>query len=65
MSVSGTSLIFWDKKMIRAILGFMILFGVAGTLDADHHVDLILLTIIAAFGTALLYSGVSSIKFEE
>jgi hypothetical protein len=51
--------------MIRAVLGFLILFGVAGTLDADHHVDLIILTIIAAFGTALLYSGVSSIKFEE
>jgi hypothetical protein len=51
--------------MIRAILGFLILFGVAGTLDAEHHVDLIVLTIIAAFGTALMYSGISSIKFEE
>jgi uncharacterized membrane protein required for colicin V production len=55
----------FELKMIRAVLGFLILFGVVGTLDADHHVDLIILTIIAAFGTALLYSGVSSIKFEE
>lgn len=57
--------LYFGLKMIRAVLGFLILFGVAGTLDADHHVDLIVLTIIAAFGTALMYSGISSIKFEE
>jgi hypothetical protein len=51
--------------MFQAILGFLILMGVSGTLDIHPHVDLIVLTITAAFGMALMYNGVSSIKFEE
>lgn len=51
--------------MIRLILGFFLLFGVAGTLDADQNVELAMLCIIAATGMGLMYSGLSSVKFEE
>ena len=51
--------------MIRLFVGFFLLFGVAGTLDVDPHIDLIILAITAAFGMGLMYSGISSIKFEE
>ena len=51
--------------MIRALFGFLILMGVAGTLDVEVHIELFFLAIVAAFGMALMYSGVSSIKFEE
>jgi hypothetical protein len=51
--------------MIRLFVGFFLLFGVAGTLDIDPHIDLVILAITAAFGMGLMYSGISSIKFEE
>ena len=51
--------------MIRLILGFFLLFGVAGTLDIDHSVETAMLCIVAATGMALMYSGLSSVKLEE
>ncbi len=51
--------------MIRLFIGFFLLFGVAGTLDFDPNIDLVILAIIAAFGMGLMYSGISSINFKE
>ena len=51
--------------MIRIFVGFFILFGVAGTLDVDHTVEVATLCILAAIGMGLMYSGLSSAKFEE
>jgi len=51
--------------MIRLILGFFLLFGVAGTIDADQNIGLVILCIVAASGMGLMYSGLSSVKFEE
>jgi len=49
--------------MIRLILGFFLLFGVAGTIDADQNIGLTMLCIAAATGVSLMYSGLSSIKY--
>lgn len=51
--------------MLRIFLGFFLLFGVAGTLDVDHNAETEMLCILAATGMALMYSGISSVKFEE
>ena len=50
-----------EKKMtgsIRAAVGFMMVFGAVGGLDADPAAPLLTLTLIAVAGLAVMASGV-------
>jgi len=43
---------------IRAGVGFMMVFGAVGGLDADPAADLLTLTLVAIVGLAVMASGV-------
>lgn len=45
---------------IRAGVGFMMVFGAVGGLDADPSAPLLTLTLVAIAGLAVLASGVSA-----
>lgn len=50
-----------EKKMtgsIRAAVGFMMVFGAVGGLDADPSAPLLTLTLVAVAGLAVMASGV-------
>ena len=49
-------------KMIRTILGFLLVFGAAGGLDNASDAQLLPLLAVTAVGLALMFSGVKSIK---
>ena len=48
--------------MIRIILGFLIVFGAAGTLDIDPNANLWVVAITAIFGLVLAFWGVKSVE---
>jgi hypothetical protein len=50
------------NKMIRTILGFLLVFGAAGGLDNASDAQLLPLLAVTAVGLALMFSGVKSIK---
>jgi hypothetical protein len=49
------------KGSIRAVVGFLIVFGAIGTLDYDPQASLITQTILAVLGLALMASGTRAI----
>jgi hypothetical protein len=49
-------------KMIRTIVGFMMVFGAAGGLDNATDAQLIPLMAVAIFGLTLMYFGVNKIN---
>ncbi len=53
------------KGSIRAVLGFLIVFGAVGTLDADPSSSLLLQTGIAIVGLLVMYSGVRAMNRSE
>ena len=46
------------RGSIRAGVGFMMVFGSVGGLDADPSADLLTLTLVAIVGLAVMASGV-------
>lgn len=50
------------KGSIRAILGLLIVFGVAGALDTASDSQLLTLIVFAAAGLGIMASGVSAMK---
>lgn len=48
--------------MIRFIIGFLIVFGAVGTLDYDPQADLLVQTMIALIGIAIMAWGTKSLK---
>lgn len=50
------------RGSIRAILGFMCVFGAVGSLDNAPDGELGLAVSIALLGCAIMYSGVSAMK---
>ena len=53
------------KGSIRAIVGFLVVFGAVGGLDADPSSSLLVQTSIAVLGLCIMYSGVSAISKEQ
>ncbi len=53
------------KGSIRFILGLLIVFGAVGTLDADPSADLLVQTLLALGGLALMFSGVLAIQKQQ
>lgn len=50
------------KGSIRVFAGLLIAFGAVGTLDADPSASLLVQTLVACVGLALMYSGVRAMK---
>ena len=50
------------RGSIRAIVGFFIVFGAVGSLDADPSSSLLLATSLAVVGLLLMYSGVRAMN---
>ena len=50
------------KGSIRVFAGLLIAFGAVGTLDADPSASLLVQTLAACVGLALMYSGVRAMK---
>ena len=50
------------KGSIRAIVGFFIVFGAVGGLDADPSSSVLLATSAAVVGLLLMYSGVRAMN---
>jgi hypothetical protein len=50
------------KGSIRAIVGFLIVFGAVGGLDADPSNSVLLATSLAIVGLLLMYSGVRAMN---
>ena len=50
------------KGSIRAIVGFLIVFGAVGGIDADPSASLLIQTSLALLGLGIMYSGVSAMK---
>ena len=50
------------KGSIRAIVGFLIVFGAVGGLDADPSSSVLLATSLAVGGLLLMYSGVRAMN---
>jgi hypothetical protein len=50
------------KGSIRAIVGFLIVFGAVGGMEHDPSSSLLLGTLAAVIGLAIMYSGVSAMK---
>lgn len=51
-----------EYKMIRFVLGLLIVFGVAGGLDNANDNDLLVLMGLAVAGLVLMYSGTRSMQ---
>ena len=47
---------------IRLFIGFMIVFGVVGTLEIDPEADLFITAVLAVIGLAIMASGVAKIQ---
>jgi hypothetical protein len=50
------------KGSIRAILGFIIVFGCVGGMDSASDTDLLFLLAVSAVGLAVMASGVKAIQ---
>lgn len=50
------------KGSIRALVGFLIVFGSVGALDSDPSASLLVQTAIAVLGLAIMYSGVRAMN---
>lgn len=50
------------KGSIRAILGFLVVFGAVGGMDNATDNQLLVELLIAVLGLATMYSGVSAMK---
>jgi len=50
------------RGSIRAFLGFLIVYGAVGTLDADPTASVLNMGALAAVGLALMASGVFAMK---
>ena len=50
------------RGSIRAFVGFFIVFGAVGNLDADPSSSVLLATSLAVVGLLLMYSGVSAMN---
>lgn len=50
------------KGSIRALVGFLIVFGAVGTLDYDPSSSVLVQSGIALFGLAVLYSGIRAMN---
>jgi len=48
--------------MIRAFIGFFIVYGAVGTLDCDPTASLLQMSALAVVGLALMASGVFAMK---
>lgn len=50
------------KGSIRAVLGFILVYGAVGGLDADPTAGVLLGTSVAVLGLCLMYSGVRAMN---
>jgi hypothetical protein len=50
------------RGSIRAIVGLLVLFGVAGGLDNSTDAQLLPLVVIGLVGAAIMYSGVTAMN---
>ena len=50
------------KGSIRAIVGFLIVFGAVGGMEHDPTVSIGMAALVAFIGLAIMYSGVSAMK---
>jgi hypothetical protein len=50
------------KGSIRALVGFLVVYGAIGTLDADPQASVITMGALAAAGLALMASGVFAME---
>lgn len=50
------------KGSIRALVGFLIVFGAVGSMDYDPTVSVVLASLVAVVGLAVMYSGVSAMN---
>ena len=48
--------------MIRFFIGFMIVFGAVGTLEADPEADLFITAVLAVIGLTIMAFGVAKIQ---
>lgn len=48
------------KGSIRIIVGFLIVLGAVGTLEADPSASVLLQVVIAVTGLTIMYSGVAA-----
>jgi hypothetical protein len=53
------------KGSIRAFVGFFIVFGAVGSLDADPSASVLLQVSVAVFGLLLMYSGVRAMNRDQ
>jgi hypothetical protein len=52
------------RGSIRMLVGFLIVFGAVGTMEIDPNSDLLVQTIIAIAGLAVVLTGVSAMREE-
>jgi hypothetical protein len=50
------------RGSIRFIVGFLIVFGAIGTVDVNPAADLLVQTVIAICGLAVMLTGVSAMR---
>lgn len=50
------------RGSIRMGVGFLMVFGAVGTLDADPSASLLSVAVLAAVGLFLMYSGVTAME---
>jgi hypothetical protein len=53
------------KGSIRALCGFLCVFGAVGGLDADPSASVLLQVSVAVFGLLLMYSGVRAMNRDQ
>ena len=53
------------KGSIRAIVGLLVVFGVAGAIDTATDSQLLTLLVFAALGLGIMASGVSAMNAKE
>jgi hypothetical protein len=51
-----------EYKMIRFVLGLVIVMGAVGTLDIDPEANVLLQTALAGVGLVLMYMGTQKMK---
>ena len=51
-----------ENRMIRFILGLVIVLGAVGTLDIDPEANVLLQTALAGLGITLMYFGTEKMK---
>jgi hypothetical protein len=53
------------RGSIRAIVGFIIVFGAVGTMDVDPTASILVQASLALLGLGIMYSGVSAMKGQQ